>query len=59
VVEGHDILWFGDAAGNAYVMDALSGTHIWRRDVRMGDPSMITGAPVLHDAILYIPREGA
>lgn len=55
VEDGRDILWFGDAAGNAYVLDAVRGTEIWRRDVRIGAQSMITGAPVLHEGILYIP----
>lgn len=54
-VQGRDILWLGDAGGNVYVLDATTGKELWHRDVRLFKQNMITGQPVLHDGILYIP----
>lgn len=49
------IIWFGDAAGGVHVLNANDGSVVWKRDVRLFTQSMITGQPVLHQNMLYIP----
>jgi polyvinyl alcohol dehydrogenase (cytochrome) len=48
-------LYFGDAEANAYSVDASTGKLLWK--VHLGDhpAAMITGAPVLHEGVLYVP----
>ena len=48
-------IYFGDQSANAYAVDASTGKLLWK--VRSGDhfASVITGAPLLHDGVLYVP----
>lgn len=48
-------LFFGDIVGNVYALDAITGERRWR-DRPDDHPSLtLTGAPALHDGILYVP----
>jgi polyvinyl alcohol dehydrogenase (cytochrome) len=48
-------IYFGDERANAYAVDALTGRLLWK--VHVGDhiTAILTGAPQLHDSILYVP----
>jgi polyvinyl alcohol dehydrogenase (cytochrome) len=54
-VDGRGAIWFGDAGGNVYMLDAKTGKEIWTRDIKLFKHSMVTGQPVLYQDILYIP----
>ncbi len=49
------LVHFGDVAGNAYAVDMLTGTQVWK--VRADDhpATIITGTPTLHAGTLYVP----
>ncbi len=48
-------IYFGDRSANAYAVDASTGKLLWK--MRAGDhfASLVTGAPLLHDGVLYVP----
>ena len=48
-------LFFGDLGANAYAVDALSGRLIWKERVEEHPAARITGAPTLHEGVLYVP----
>lgn len=54
-VDDRPILWFGDNGANIYVLDPLTGKQLWQKNVSLAPQSMITGQPVLHDGLLYVP----
>lgn len=47
--------YFGDMAGNVYALDAKTGTELWRRSVEDHPLVRLTGSPMLHDGVLYVP----
>jgi polyvinyl alcohol dehydrogenase (cytochrome) len=55
--------FFGDARGNAYAVDALTGRLLWKVSVDSYPSARLTGSAVLHRGRLYIPvsssEEGA
>ena len=48
-------IYFGDQRANAYGVDALTGQQVWTARVDDHKAAIITGAPVLHDGVLYVP----
>ncbi|WP_441236899.1 outer membrane protein assembly factor BamB family protein [Bradyrhizobium sp. 930_D9_N1_4] len=48
-------IFFGDLRANAYAVNALTGALIWKTRVEEHPGARITGAPVLHDGVLYVP----
>lgn len=48
-------IFFGDLRANAYAVNALTGALIWKTKVEEHPAARITGAPVLHSGILYVP----
>jgi polyvinyl alcohol dehydrogenase (cytochrome) len=48
-------IYFGDLHANAYAVDAVNGTLIWKTRVEEHSEARITGAPVLHGNRLYVP----
>ena len=49
------ILYFGDFLGTAYAVNAATGNLIWRKTASNFYAATITGTPVLHDGVLYVP----
>jgi len=49
------VVFFGDARASAYAVDALTGTLIWKTRVEDHPAARITGTPVLHSGVLYVP----
>ena len=49
------LAFFGDLVGRAYAVDALTGKEVWRIKVDEHPSTTITGSPVYHDGLLYIP----
>lgn len=49
------ILYFGDFLGTAYAVNAVTGELIWKKDASNFYAATITGTPVLHDGVLYVP----
>jgi polyvinyl alcohol dehydrogenase (cytochrome) len=47
--------FFGDAAANAYAVDADTGKLIWKTKVDDFPVARITGSPVFHNGRLYVP----
>jgi polyvinyl alcohol dehydrogenase (cytochrome) len=47
--------YFGDQQANAYALDALTGKLLWKTQVDAHPAAIITGAPTLADAVLYVP----
>jgi polyvinyl alcohol dehydrogenase (cytochrome) len=50
-----DAIFFGDLRANAYAVNALTGALIWKTKVEEHAAARITGAPTLHDGVLYVP----
>jgi polyvinyl alcohol dehydrogenase (cytochrome) len=48
-------IFFGDLRANAYAVNALTGTVIWKTKVEEHAAARITGAPTLHSGVLYVP----
>ena len=48
-------IYFGDAIGNVYAVKARSGKLVWRDRADKHPNATITGAPALHDGVLYTP----
>jgi polyvinyl alcohol dehydrogenase (cytochrome) len=49
------VLVFGDQIGWAYGLDAVTGRQIWRTHVADHEATRLTGSPVEHDGVVYIP----
>jgi polyvinyl alcohol dehydrogenase (cytochrome) len=54
-IDGHAVLYIGDAAGGINAFDALSGAPLWRTRVSLFDASMLTGAPLVHGERVIVP----
>jgi polyvinyl alcohol dehydrogenase (cytochrome) len=48
-------VYFGDTAAHAYALDAATGALLWKVKVEQHLAARITGAPTLHDGVLYVP----
>jgi polyvinyl alcohol dehydrogenase (cytochrome) len=59
VDRGKWLIYFGDQRANAYAVDAVSGTLVWKRSVDSFPGATITGAPTLADGSLYIVTSSA
>ncbi len=49
------VLIFSDQIGWAYSLDAATGRQIWRKSVAVHEATRLTGSPVEHDGVVYIP----
>jgi polyvinyl alcohol dehydrogenase (cytochrome) len=49
------IAYFGDIIGRVYAVDALTGRELWRQRVDDHPSATITGTPVFHAGVLYVP----
>lgn len=54
-IGGTPYLYFGDLIGHAYVIDAVTGTEVWKRKVDDHPSATITATPAYHDGRLYVP----
>lgn len=45
----------GDAASRVHAVNAITGEEVWVKDVALTDLNRITGAPVIHDGVVYAP----
>lgn len=52
---GKDMIFFGDFRANAFGLDAATGEVIWKQNVDEHLAATITGAPKLHNGVLYVP----
>jgi len=50
-----DLIFFGTGNGDVEAVSALSGEQLWSVDARDHDAQFITGTPVFHDGVLYVP----
>ena len=48
-------VYFGDVAAHAYALDAATGALLWKVKVESHRAARVTGAPALHDGLLYVP----
>src|SRR5690348_7105260 len=48
-------LLFGDQTGWFYSVDAITGREQWKKKVEDHDAARLTGSPVEHDGIVYVP----
>jgi polyvinyl alcohol dehydrogenase (cytochrome) len=48
-------LLFGDQAGEFYAVEAQSGKLLWRHRPEVHESTKLTGAPVAHEGIVYVP----
>lgn len=49
------LAFFGDWAGNAYAVNALTGEEVWKVKTDEHPAAVITGTPSLHEGTLYVP----
>jgi polyvinyl alcohol dehydrogenase (cytochrome) len=52
--DGHAVL-FGDQAGRFYALAAETGVPLWRAVPDAHEAAKVTGAPLAHDGIVYVP----
>lgn len=55
--EGYAV-YFVDAEGTAYALDADTGEALWRTEVEDHPAARGTGSPTLHEGRLYVPMTG-
>ncbi|HSR05695.1 MAG TPA: PQQ-binding-like beta-propeller repeat protein, partial [Bryobacteraceae bacterium] len=48
-------LVFGDQIGWVYSLDAVTGKQLWRKRIEDHEATRLTGSPVEHDGVVYIP----
>jgi polyvinyl alcohol dehydrogenase (cytochrome) len=48
-------VYFGDAAANAYAVNASTGALIWKAKLDTHEAARVTGAPTLYSGVLYVP----
>lgn len=48
-------LIFGDAAASVHAVEAATGRRLWVADARLNELNRITGAPAVHDGVVYTP----
>ena len=48
-------LLFGDQTGWFYALEAETGTLLWKKKIEDHDTARLTGAPIAHDGIVYVP----
>jgi polyvinyl alcohol dehydrogenase (cytochrome) len=51
---GHALM-FGDQSGGFYALHAHSGRLLWRARPEMHESTKLTGAPVAHEGVVYVP----
>ncbi len=49
------VVVFGDQIGWFYALDARSGKERWRRRVDPHEATRLTGSPVVHDGVVFVP----
>lgn len=49
------VAYFGDVAANANAVDAKTGEPVWSTRLDSHVSARVTGAPVLHENLLYVP----
>ena len=49
------LMFFGDFQRNVYALDAASGKLQWKMNIEKHPRSVLTGAPVLYQGLLYVP----
>jgi polyvinyl alcohol dehydrogenase (cytochrome) len=53
--DGQRLLFFGDFFGHAHAVDAATGERVWKVSLDDHVAATITGAPTLHEGVLYVP----
>lgn len=53
--QGRRVAVFGDLNGRVYAYDAKAGELLWKLKADEHPAATITGAPVLHEGVVYIP----
>ena len=48
-------LLFGDQTGWFYALEAETGKLLWKKKIDDHDTARLTGAPVAHDGVVYVP----
>jgi polyvinyl alcohol dehydrogenase (cytochrome) len=47
--------YFGDIVGRVYSVDALTGRELWRQRIDDHPSATVTGSPVFHQGVIYVP----
>ena len=47
--------FFADIIGRVYAVDALTGHELWRQRIDDHPSATVTGSPVFHQGVLYVP----
>ena len=55
IVAGGSAVYLGDEQANAYAVDASNGKVLWKVRVNEHFAALITGTPLLHTGVLYVP----
>lgn len=52
------VLLFGDQSGVFYALDAADGRFLWKKRIVDHDAARLTGTPVAHEGIVFVPVAG-
>jgi polyvinyl alcohol dehydrogenase (cytochrome) len=54
-VDDKYVVLFGDLTGNFYALEAATGRELWRTRPEAHESTRLTGAPVVHDGVVFVP----
>jgi polyvinyl alcohol dehydrogenase (cytochrome) len=54
-VDDRNVVLFGDLTGVFYALDAATGRELWRTRPEAHESTRLTGAPVVHDGVVFVP----
>jgi len=58
IEKGKPVIVAGDTTGTVVAINALNGTQLWRRDIKLHESNRITGTPVVHKSRVFVPLSG-
>jgi len=53
------VVFVGDRNRDVFALDAQTGRELWKTNVEVHPRGLLTGSPVLHDGVIYVPTSSS